>query len=57
MSKKVYIVTDVELGWDNVVAVYTNKKAAKQHVKARGDSAIVHENILEETFEDDIEEE
>ena len=28
MKQKVYVVTNTELGWDCVCAVYTNEKAA-----------------------------
>lgn len=49
--KKVYVVTDVDLGWDNVIGVYTNKEAADACVKARGeDSNIVHDEYLDDTY-------
>ena len=35
MSKKVYVVTSVELGWDCIVGVFDPKKVTKEQLKER----------------------
>ena len=55
---KVYVVTDVELGWDNVIGVYTNKEAAEKHKKSRRNGCgVIHTENLDETYIYDEEDE
>ena len=51
-ENKVYVVTDVELGWDNVVGVFDNLEAALKCVNDRGeDINVLHEEYLESDYE------
>lgn len=50
---KVYIVTDTELGWDNIVGVFSTKKEALKCKKSRGGCGVLHEYTIEEKFEKD----
>lgn len=49
MSKYVYVVTSLELGWDCIVAVYDNEQAAERHASS-GDSYVMHYVVLEKEF-------
>jgi hypothetical protein len=51
MGQRVYIVTNTELGWDCVVAVYANEEAA---LKYKGDdrSIIITPMTLEDEYEE-----
>ena len=52
MDKTVYIVRDSELGWDNIVGIYTTEESAEQAVEHRGgDTTWWDSSTLEEKFE------
>ena len=50
MKQRVFVVTNTELGWDCVCAVYTNKEAALKH-KGDDECIIITSMYLEDTFE------
>jgi len=50
----VYVVTNSELGWDCVCAVYTNIEAAEKY-KNGEDTIIITKMDLEDKFEDEDE--
>ena len=52
MGQVVYVVTDSELGWDCVVAVYDNEVAAQACAEARGETAYVDSQTLEYVYVD-----
>ncbi len=49
--KKVYVVTNTELGWDCVCAVYTNEEAALEY-KGDNELIIITPMDLEDKFEE-----
>ena len=51
MKQRVYVVTNSELGWDCVCAVYTNEEAALEY---KGDNDTVHITYMcvEDKFEE-----
>lgn len=54
MSKKVYVVTSVELGWDCIVGVFDPKKVTKEQLEERfniNDGYVVFENIVESNLD------
>ena len=48
----IFIVRDPELGWDNIVGVYTSEKEAEKAVIHRGGDTFQDSTILEEKFEE-----
>jgi hypothetical protein len=50
---RVYIVTDCDLGWDNIIGVFTTELEAQKCVDNRSepDSCVIHNKELEEKFE------
>ena len=55
MAKYVYIVYDVDLGWDNIIAVFTKERDAIACVENRGDTSGYHTEILNDPdFKDGI---
>jgi len=53
---EIYVVTDTEMGWDNIMGVYTNEPAAKKHKEYRGQTCVVHTVTLKDEFISDDEE-
>lgn len=53
MSKKVWVVTNTELGWDCVVAVFSTE-LSKEEVKKRfsEDSYVVQAHVIENDLSD-----
>jgi hypothetical protein len=51
MRQKVFVVTNTELGWDCVCAVYTNSEAAEKY-KGDSETIIITEMYLEDEFEE-----
>jgi hypothetical protein len=51
--KTIYIVTDVELGWDNVIFASFNKEEAEKCKESRGGSGVLHEELVQDKFDDD----
>lgn len=45
VKKEIYVVTNVELGWDCVVGVYEDKEEAQKKVDS-GEQYILHEEYL-----------
>jgi len=56
MTKKksitAYVVTDSELGWDCVVAVFDNEEAAEACVEDRGEYSHVAAHTMTSTYEE-----
>lgn len=55
MKQKVYVVQNTDLGWDSVVAVYTNEEAAIQYQEAYGDKSyyiVIRDMHLQDKFEE-----
>jgi hypothetical protein len=50
---KIYIVTNVELGWDNIVFVSFDKTEAEKCKNSWGDTCVVHTKRIEERFVED----
>lgn len=47
-NKVVWVVTDVDLGWDCVVGVYDTREAAEAQSKKSGvNNTVIHEEALE----------
>ncbi len=44
----VYIVQDSDLGWDNIIAVFTKEQDAKNCVEDRGESSYYVDNIVDD---------
>jgi len=51
MSQKVFVVTNLELGWDCVVAVYSSREAAEKY-KAGERQIVITEMYVEDEFEE-----
>jgi hypothetical protein len=53
MSKqRIYIVTDVDLGWDNIVFATTKEEEAEKCKDSRGDKTnVVHTIYLSDKYE------
>ncbi len=47
----IYVVTDSELGWDCVVAVFDNEEAAEACVADRGDTCTITAKRLESEYQ------
>ena len=50
--QKVYIVSDTELGWDNIVFVTFDKAEADKCKKSRGDTCVIHTKTIEDKYEE-----
>ena len=48
----VYVVTDTDLGWDCVVAVFSNEEAAEACVADRGDTCTITAKNLESEYQE-----
>ena len=53
MNKVIYIVTNVELGWDNIVFVSFDKAEAEKCKNSWGDTCVVHTRRIEDKFIED----
>jgi hypothetical protein len=53
LIQKVYIVTNVELGWDNIVFVSFDKTEAEKCKNSWGDTCVVHTKRIEDKFIED----
>jgi hypothetical protein len=53
LIQKVYIVTNVELGWDNIVFVSFDKAEAEKCKNSWGDTCVVHTKRIEDKFIED----
>ena len=54
MNKTIYIVTNVELGWDNIVFVSFDKAEAQKCKNSWGDTCVIHTKIIEDKFEEEL---
>ena len=50
MNKTIYIVTNVELGWDNIVFVSFDKAEAQKCKNSWGDTCVIHTKGIEDKF-------
>lgn len=50
--QEIYVVTDVELGWDNVVFVSFNKEEAQKCKDSRGGTGVLHTEYLSDKYEE-----
>lgn len=46
----VYVVVDLEMGWDNIIGCFTSEDAAEECKSDRGESALVLVSELEDTY-------
>jgi hypothetical protein len=53
MNKVIYIVTNVELGWDNIVFVSFDKAEAEKCKNSWGDTCVIHTKTIEDKFEEE----
>lgn len=51
--KTIYIVTDVEMGWDNVIFASFNKEEAEKCKQSRFGNGVLHEEEVRDKFEED----
>lgn len=53
MNNKIYIVTNTEMGWDNIVFVTFNEDEARKCKNSWGDECVVHTKEIEDKFIED----
>ena len=49
--KTIYIVIDVELGWDSIIFVTFNKEEAQKCKEDRGSTCLIRERVIEDKYE------
>lgn len=54
LIQKVYIVTNVELGWDNIVFVTFDKTEAEKCKNSWGDTCVIHTKRIEDKYEEEL---
>jgi hypothetical protein len=51
---KVYIVTNVEMGWDNIIFVTFDKTEAEKCKNSWGDTCVIHTKRIEDKYEEEL---
>jgi hypothetical protein len=53
MNKTIYIVSNTEMCWDNIVFVSFDKSEAQKCKNSWGDTCVIHTKTIEDKFEEE----